>query len=196
MKTIPALIFLILFIFVASADKSLDYKTPKEKAVNKLVKLIIDPLETENLRKNLLLKIQSSLALSNNAIFEELLQETGSGDKSHLIRAYQKIESKMNQQIAKSFAKHIPMHQLVTEINATVYSEHYTRAELESLVRFYSSTLGKKFLKVSKSMVNQTQTLSAEKLIPLSMKVTQEVQDLVQRELSKLLKEDLEKSWD
>ena len=196
MHKIRALIFLHLFIIGISADKSVQYKTPKEKVVNKLVDLIIDPKETENLRKNLLLKIQSSLALSNNAIFEELLQETGSGDKSHLIRAYQKIESRMNQQIAKSFAKHIPMHQLVKDINAKVYSEHYTRSELESLVRFYSSTLGKKFLRVSKSMVNQTQTLSAEKLIPLSMKVTQEVQDLVQQEVSKLLKADLDKSWD
>ena len=196
MHTLPAILFLLLIVISTTADTSAEYETPKQKAVKKLVDLIIDPKETENLRKDLLLKIQSSLALSNNAIFEELLQESGAGDKSHLIRAYQKIESKMNQQIAKSFAKHIAMHQLVKEINAKVYSEHYTRAELESLVRFYSSSLGKKFLRVSKSMVNQTQTLSAEKLIPLSMKVTQEVQDLVQREVTKLIKEDLNKSWD
>ncbi|MEE2924770.1 MAG: DUF2059 domain-containing protein [bacterium] len=196
MQALRALIFFHLFVVSIIADKSVEYKTPKQKTVEKLVELIIDPRDTENLRKDLLLKIQSSLALSNNAIFEELLQETGSGDKSHLIRAYQKIESKMNQQIASSFAKHISMHKVVKDINAKVYSEHYTRSELESLVKFYSSTLGKKFLRVSKSMVNQTHTLSAETLIPLSMKVTQEVQDLVQKEVSKLLQEDLDKSWD
>ena len=98
-------IFSILIAISTSADTSAEYETPKQKAVKKLVELIIDPKETENLRKDLLLKIQSSLALSNNAIFEELLQESGAGDKSHLIRAYQKIESKMNQQIAKSFCQ-------------------------------------------------------------------------------------------
>ena len=194
MQALRALIFFHLFVVSIIADKSVEYKTPKQKTVEKLVELIIDPRDTENLRKDLLLKIQSSQALSNNAIFE-LIQETGSGTNA-LIRAYQKIESKMNQQIASSFAKHISMHKVVKDINAKVYSEHYTRSKLESLVKFYSSTLGKKFLRVSKSMVNQTHTLSAETLIPLSMKVTQEVQDLVQKEVSKLLQEDLDKSWD
>ena len=102
----------------------------------------------------------------------------------------------MNQQIVTSFAKHISMHKLVKDINVKVYSKHYTRSELESLLKFYSSSLGKKFLRVSKSMINQTQNLSAETLIPLSMKVTQEVQDLVQKEVTELMQEDLRKSWD
>ena len=45
-------------------------------------------------------------------------------------------------------------------------------------------------------MVEQTQTLSAETLIPLSMKVTQEVQALMQTEVGKLIQTDLQKSWD
>ncbi len=190
------IIILQLTICSAHANKKAQYKSPKQKAVEKLVELIVNPNETENLRKDLLLKVQSGLALSNNAIFEELLQETGSGDKSYLIREYQKIEAKMNNQIAVSFAKHINMHKIIKNINAKVYAKHYTRAELEALVRFYSGTLGKKFLRVSKSMVEQTQTLSAESLIPLSLKVTQEVQALMQTEVGKLIQADLQKSWD
>tara|TARA_B100000674_G_C37913098_1_gene949519 strand:- start:497 stop:1093 length:597 start_codon:yes stop_codon:yes gene_type:complete len=196
MRIFRVIIILQLTIWAAHANKKTPYKSPKQKAVDKLVELIINPNETENLRKDLLLKIQSGLALSNNAIFEELLQETGSGDKSYLIREYQKIEAKMNSQIALSFAKHIDIDNVIREINAKVYAKHYTRAELEALVRFYSGTLGKKFLRVSKSMVEQTQTLSAETLIPLSLKVTQEVQALMQTEVGKLIQADLQKSWD
>ena len=190
------MLILQLSISMASAGKTTPYITPKQKVVGKLVELIVDPRETDNLRKDLLLKIQSGLALSNNAIFEELLQESGSGDKSHLIREYQNIEAKMNKQIAISFAKYIDMTKIIKTINATVYSQHYTRAELEMLLRFYSSSLGKKYLRVSKSMIEQTQTLSAETLIPLSLKVTKEVQALMQTEVGRLIQEDLQKSWD
>ena len=96
MQIFRVIIILQLTFGSAHANKKAQYKSPKQKAVEKLVELIINPNETENLRKDLLLKIQSGLALSNNAIFEELLQETGSGDKSFLIREYQKIETKMN----------------------------------------------------------------------------------------------------
>lgn len=170
-------------------------ESAKQIALHKLINLIVDQQFIENLRKDLLLKIQSGLALTNNAIFEELLQEI-QGDKADLIRKYHVIEGKMNEQIVRSFNKQIDMAAIVKDINLKVYSEHYTRSEIEDLLRFYSSPLGRKFLRVSKSMVNQTQTLSTEALVNLSVKVTDEVQDFMQKQIAELMKEDLSKSWD
>ena len=173
----------------------LNAQTPKQKSLNKLIDIIIDPKETENLRRDLLLKIQSGLALTNNSIFEELLQEV-QGDKSDLIRKYQTVETQMNHQIVKSFSKHINMTKVVRDINLQIYAEHYTRSEIDNLIKFYSSPLGKKFLRVSKTMIQQTQILSAEILVKLSVKVTDEVQEFMQSEIGKLIKDDLAKDWD
>ena len=170
-------------------------QTPKQKSVNKLIDIIIDPKDTENLRRDLLLKIQSGLALTNSSIFEELLQEVH-GDKSDLIRKYHKIETQMNLQIVKSFSKHVNMTKVVRDINYKIYSDHYTRSEIDNLIKFYSSRLGRKFLRVSKTMIQQTQILSAEALVKLSVKVTDEVQEFMQSEIGKLIKEDLDKDWD
>lgn len=187
------LAFMLLNFNTCCAD--FDNQTPKQKSLQKLIDIIIDPKETENLRRDLLLKIQSGLALTNNSIFEELLQEV-QGDKSDLIRKYQTVETQMNDRIVKSFSKHINMTKVVRDINLQIYAEHYTRSEIDDLIKFYSSPLGKKFLRVSKTMIQQTQILSAEILVKLSVKVTDEVQEFMQLEIGKLIQDDLAKDWD
>ena len=48
MQAIRALIFLNLFVVSILADKSAEYKTPKQKTVEKLVEIIIDPRDTRD----------------------------------------------------------------------------------------------------------------------------------------------------
>lgn len=165
--------------------------TDNEDSAYRLAKLIVKKSQTKNLNKELFLKVQAGLNMSNRAIFDELLMESATDNRSSIIRKYDTIEKEFSQNLAKDFQQKIDLHKILIQINADVYKEFYTNSELKSLYRFYKSPLGVKFLKVSKDMLLRTEEKNIEVLYPLALQVATEAQDQLQSKVNKLFEDDL-----
>jgi hypothetical protein len=166
-------------------------KGEKDQAAYRLAKLLVKKSVTENLNKDLFLKVQGGLNLSNRAIFDELVMESATDNRSSIIRKYDKIEREFSRNLATDFKQKINLHKILVQINADVYKEFYTNSELKSLYRFYSSPLGAKFLEVSKDMLLRTEQKNIEILYPLALQVAQNAQDQLQSKVTKLFEDDL-----
>lgn len=168
-----------------------DKKGESDQTAYRLAKLLVKKSFTQNLDKDLFLKVQAGLNLSNRAIFDELIMESATDNRATLIRKYDKIEKEFSEDLAKDFKQKINMHEILIQINAEVYKEFYTNSELKSLYRFYKSPLGVKFLKVSQDMLLRTEQKNIEILYPLALKVAQEAQQNLQSRVTELFQDDL-----
>ncbi|MCO4782927.1 MAG: DUF2059 domain-containing protein [Candidatus Cloacimonetes bacterium] len=166
-------------------------KIDNDHAAYRLAQLLVKKSNTVNLNKDLFLKVQAGLNMSNRAIFDELLMESATDNRSSIIRKYDKIEKEFAKSLAIDFKKKIDMHTILVQINAEVYKEFYTNSELKSLYRFYKSPLGSKFLKVSKDMLLRTEQKNIEVLYPLALQVAQDAQDQLQSKVTSLFEDDL-----
>ncbi|PCJ18956.1 MAG: hypothetical protein COB02_09490 [Candidatus Cloacimonadota bacterium] len=194
------LLFLLLstFSFTHSTNKTrkskkIYRKKHKENSLiaMRLAKLLVKRSISNNLSKTLFLKIQTGLNLSNRAIFDELIMESSTNNRTSLIRKYDKIEKQFTKDLSKSFQEKIDLHKVLLQINADVYKEFYTTSELKSLYRFYKSPLGVKFLKTSLKMLERTEQKNIEILYPLSLKVSQEAQQGLQSKVMELFQDDI-----
>jgi hypothetical protein len=185
---------LILALWVLQCFSSVESKElpSREKILHHLVKVMIEPKMAVSMRKGFLEKIQAGLNLSNRKIFEELLAEAKSNRRQEIIRKYQGLEEESNAHLKQVFDAKINLLKILREMNRLIYSKHFSDEELMTLYRFYSSSLGRKFVKVSAEMVLETQQEIAKTLLPLSMQVSQEVQQRFFLKIIGLFEEDLE----
>jgi hypothetical protein len=184
-------ILLLFMTCIFSGICKNDYLTPKDKALNKLVRLVIQKNYVKNLEQNFLYKIQSGLIMSNRAIFEELLTESKIENTAAIIREFDKLEKTFAKDIKKSFKEKVDFYQMIIDLNKKVYAQFYTRGEIIDLVKFYSSPTGKKFLKVSSKMIKATEEENQKLIYPLSLEVAQEAQEKMQKKIMNLFDEAL-----
>ncbi len=172
----------------------LESKEPpsREKILHHLVKVMVDPEMVAAMKKDFYEKIKMGLNMSNRKIFEELLAEAKSSRRQEMISKYDALEKESNALLKRVFGSKVDLLKIVRAMNKFVYSKHFSDEELMGLYRFYSSPLGKKYVKVSRQMLIETQEETAKSLLPLSMEVSGEVQEQFHRKVIGLFEEDLE----
>jgi hypothetical protein len=168
-------------------SRALEDRT-KNIALQRLVDLLIKREYTTNLKMDYFLKIQAGLNLSNRRIFDELLQEIEPEKRAEAIKMYEKLEARMNEELHRKISEEMDLHGIIRQINMDVYSKHYNTAEIIGLINFYSSELGQKFLTVSQSMIEETEQKNAEIMYPLSMRITEDIVDGLQKGIMKIIK--------
>ncbi len=65
-------------------------------------------------------------------------------------------------EIYEILEKRINLEELIVEILTNVYNKYFTEAEIEELIRFYESSLGKKLLSLSPKMFQEAAQMAQE----------------------------------
>ena len=94
------------------------------------------------------------------------------------------------QKMRSRFSKEIPFSDLVKNVYYPVYEKHFTVAELKEVIAFYESPVGKKFVKQTPALMQESVSLLNSqynaKMLALSQQVAQEELAGLKRELDKI----------
>lgn len=188
----PIILLLLLFCTAGfcnnpQENQPLEDRT-KNIALQRLADLLIKKEYTTNLKMDYFLKIQAGLNLSNRRIFDELLQEIEPEKRAQAIKMYERLEIRMNEELHRKISEEMDLHGILRQINMDVYGKNYSTAEIIGLINFYSSELGQKFLAVSQSMIEETEQKNAEIMYPLSMRITEDIVDGLQKGIMEIIK--------
>lgn|GEM_PF-1060852 len=190
-KKLVYVLSLGVFLMSPAAEKE-ELLTPKVKALRELVEVMIHPRMVKSLRQEFLVKIRSGLTMSNRSIFEELLAESESSNKGKLISEYEKIERKMNKDLVTDFDSKVDMRKILIEIHEEIYKNSFTRYEIEKILEFMKSPVGKKYLRLSRKITEQIQQKAVERLYPLAMDVSATSQDELRKSVMQLFQDDVD----
>ena len=67
-------------------------------------------------------------------------------------------------EIYEILEKRINLEELIVEILTNVYNKYFTEAEIEELIRFYESSLGKKLLSLSPKLFQEAAQMAQERI--------------------------------
>lgn len=161
--------------------------TIHEKELDNLVDLLIDDREVIPLKKDFIDKIQSGLNLTNRSIFEELLVETGVKNKAVLQAQYHAVEIKMNMELKKIFAEQVDFISIFKSVSKDLYRRHYEPREISDLIQFFSTAVGRKYLKKSGNMIQESQSKLSAQLSQLAIRLAEPLQETLHQDVMKLI---------
>jgi hypothetical protein len=93
---------------------------------------------------------------------------------------FEKIEKNLSMHLKEGWKKRLLSHlnpKVITERLMPIYEEHYSEKELDALLSFYKSSIGKKWMKTQKKMVPRIQGVVMKWFGELSTLIEKEVKE-------------------
>jgi hypothetical protein len=108
----------------------------------------------------LFLSAHTSFSQGREDVARELLNKTGSGKMgiqvmNQMMDSYEKAFPKVPHEFWEEFKKEVRAEDLV-EMILPVYTSHFTSEEMQELINFYDTAIGKKYIKLMPEIMRES----------------------------------------
>jgi hypothetical protein len=83
----------------------------------------------------------------------------------------------MSKRVSGKFMEKLNYKEMTNEISLTLYDKYYSFDEIKDLIVFYKSPTGQKTLKTMKPLLNESMSMTQERLLPKLPGIIREIQE-------------------
>ena len=111
-------------------------------------------------------------------------------EKERIVQLFEQSMKNYLKKIRNIIAEVMPFDELVNNVYYPVYAQHFTVSEIEELITFYESPIGRKYISVIPTLMQEAVVIINQKYTPvlqqISIKIAEEEMEKIRQELEKL----------
>ncbi len=186
MKKISVVLGVLVFVGLGVFWQQ--YVSAKTDLVEALVQKMVDPAAIAPEQDRIVMALAKRFSEADDNNISYLLGQAQTDAQREKIRErFSQYTGEMVKRTKSLVNERLDLVAMVSKYNTQVFSEHFSKEELEVLYKFYSDPVGEKALRLSFQLLPQIQQQVQKEILPIIKALEQQLEDEYQNKLMDLV---------
>jgi len=171
--------FVLLVCFAAYSSLSANSSTPRSRVVTRLTDVLVSKSEVAKQQEKLTGQIREIVRKNNQQLLDRLrIFIEDEGTQQQFVERFNQISLEMEDSLRQRFDSDLGLADFLRNTTMDIYEREFTDEEMVLLGKFFTSTIGRKYLSLSSVIMEdlfaETQNVIVPRLLEIQAKVQEE----------------------